>query len=84
MGLVTLEAASSAPARAPPAPTHAGTVHLTLPDVPDGRWALVVKRDMLGKVRGAVRRSDGVTRAAVWYKVRVRLPQRLGAHMLHF
>ena len=49
----------------------AGVVHVTLPDVPDGRWSLVVKRDMMSKVRGAVRDARRVARAATWVKVYV-------------
>jgi hypothetical protein len=49
----------------------AGAVHTTLTDVPDGTWSLVVKRDLMGKVKGAVRSTAGVKRAAVWAKVGV-------------
>jgi hypothetical protein len=52
-------------------PGVSGEVHLTLRDVPDGTWALRVKRDPLSKVRGAVRLTDGVQLAAVWAKVYV-------------
>ncbi len=48
-----------------------GAVHITLPDVPDGTWALAIKRDLMGKVRGAVRSSDGVKRGGVWFKVQI-------------
>ncbi|GBF96992.1 polycystin cation channel family [Raphidocelis subcapitata] len=46
-----------------------GATHVTLPDVPDGVWALRVKRDLMSKVRGAVRSTSGVARAAVWFKI---------------
>lgn len=49
----------------------AGAAHVTLPDVPDGRWSLVVKRDMMTKVRGAVRDSRLVERGAAMVKVYV-------------
>jgi hypothetical protein len=49
-----------------------GSSHVTLPDVPDGVWALRVKRDLLSKIQGAVRSTQGVERAAVWFKVRGR------------
>lgn len=49
-----------------------GAVHTTLADVPDGVWSLQLKRDMMGKVGGAVRVSDRVVRAALWTKVRRR------------
>ena len=49
----------------------AGTVHAALTDIPDGTWSLRIKRDMMGKVRGAVRKSAGVTQAAVLAMVRL-------------
>jgi hypothetical protein len=50
----------------------AGTLHLALPDIPDGTWSLVVKRDLMAKVGGAVRSTHGVERAGVWTKVGAR------------
>ncbi|KIZ05279.1 hypothetical protein MNEG_2684 [Monoraphidium neglectum] len=49
----------------------AGTLHVTLPDIPDGSWTLRVKRDLMSKVSGAVRSTADVARAAVWTKVYV-------------
>lgn len=46
-----------------------GEVHATFPDVPDGDWDLVVKRDMMQKIRGAVRDSTKVAQAAFWVRV---------------
>lgn len=46
-----------------------GSVHMTLPDIPDGTWTLSMKRDLLEKVKGAVRSAAGVEKASVWFKV---------------
>jgi aromatic ring hydroxylase len=46
-----------------------GEVHATFPDVPDGEWDLVVKRDMMRKIRGAVRDARALGYAAFWTKV---------------
>ncbi|KAI8467677.1 MAG: hypothetical protein J3K34DRAFT_480735 [Monoraphidium minutum] len=51
--------------------TIAGSLHTTLPDIPDGDWSLRVKRDLMGKVRGAVRSTARVAHAAVLTKVYV-------------
>jgi hypothetical protein len=55
-----------------------GSVHMTLADVPDGTWTLALKRDLMSKIRGAVRSSVGVARAAAWTKVRSRWKSRAG------
>eukprot|EP00192_Tetraselmis_astigmatica_P001702 CAMPEP_0117652658 /NCGR_PEP_ID=MMETSP0804-20121206/2750_1 /TAXON_ID=1074897 /ORGANISM="Tetraselmis astigmatica, Strain CCMP880" /LENGTH=1606 /DNA_ID=CAMNT_0005458731 /DNA_START=90 /DNA_END=4910 /DNA_ORIENTATION=+ len=48
-----------------------GEVHLEINDVPDGNWALVVKRDIFNKVSGAVRNKQALEEEAFTQKISI-------------
>ena len=48
-----------------------GEIHLEVPDVPDGQWILVVKRDIFNKVSGAVRNREALEEDSLVWKVRI-------------
>lgn len=48
-----------------------GEVSIEIPDVPDGQWILVVKRDIFNKVSGAVRNREALEEESLIWKVRM-------------
>ncbi|WIA39913.1 hypothetical protein OEZ86_013355 [Tetradesmus obliquus] len=48
-----------------------GSLTKYMPDLPDGDWSLVLKKDIFQKTRGAVRDTVKLSQAAFWFKVYV-------------
>lgn len=46
--------------------TISGDVQITIDDIPDGQWEIRMKRDFFNKVKGAVRRLDGMKEQSEW------------------
>lgn len=48
-----------------------GEFRVEIPDVPDGQWILVIKRDIFNKVAGAVRNREALENDSYTHKIRI-------------